>query len=111
MIQEKTIYLSYDLGLRGNYNSLYAWLDKYKARECGAGLAVLDYPKSGSNFLDLLDEELSREVPFNKEDRLYAIWREKDTNKLKGRFLRGSRKAEPWAGFSAAPSAVEDVEK
>ena len=110
-MQEKTIYLSFDLGLRGDYNGLYAWLDKYKARECGSGLAVLDYPKSDSNFLDLLSAELAQEVSFDKADRLYVIWREKDTNKLKGKFLRGTRKSEPWSGFASLSSVVEDVEK
>lgn len=111
MTQVKTIYLSFDLGLRGDYDGLYAWLDKYKAKECGAGLAVLDYPDSGIEFLETLEKELLHEVAFDKNDRLYVIWRENDGSKLKGRFLRGNRKTAPWAGFATVSSQVEDVEK
>jgi len=28
-------WLSFDLGLRGNYELLYAWLDAMEAKECG----------------------------------------------------------------------------
>ncbi len=43
---KKTFWITYDLGIRGDYNSLYKWLDKYKAKECGNGVAVFSYKLS-----------------------------------------------------------------
>lgn len=39
MKKDQTIWLSYDLGLKGDYPGLYAFLDAQEARECGEGLA------------------------------------------------------------------------
>lgn len=111
MTPVKRIYLSFDLGLRGDYDGLYAWLDKYKAKECGAGLALLDYPDTGTEFMETLEKELLHEVAFDNNDRLYVVWRENDGSKLKGKFLRGNRKSAPWVGFAPVPGVVEDVEK
>ena len=30
-----TVWISYDLGIRGDYEGLYAWLDSHRAKECG----------------------------------------------------------------------------
>ena len=30
-----TIWISYDLGVRGDYENLYSWLDTHGAKECG----------------------------------------------------------------------------
>ena len=34
-MQEQMIWLSYDLGVDGDYENLYAWLDHKEAKECG----------------------------------------------------------------------------
>ena len=31
----KTVYISFDLGLKGDYAAFYSWLDKHHAKECG----------------------------------------------------------------------------
>ena len=36
---EKHIVINFDLGLRGDYNSLYIWLDTKNAMECGKATA------------------------------------------------------------------------
>ena len=38
---KRIIWLFCDLDLRGDYKSLYAWLDEKEARECGDSLAAL----------------------------------------------------------------------
>jgi hypothetical protein len=45
---KKRFWLSYDLGIDGDYDGLYGWLDRIKAIECGDGLAsfALDVGKS-----------------------------------------------------------------
>ena len=39
----EAIWLSYDLGIRGDYESLYAWLDQHNAKECGDSLAFFKF--------------------------------------------------------------------
>lgn len=39
----KTIWISYDLGVGGDYEGLYAWLDNNEATECGDSLDVREY--------------------------------------------------------------------
>ena len=34
-MKTSTIWISYDLGVRGDYEGLYAWLDSHGAKECG----------------------------------------------------------------------------
>jgi hypothetical protein len=38
--ENKRYWLSFDLGLRGNYDSLYEWLDAHSASESGDSLAT-----------------------------------------------------------------------
>jgi hypothetical protein len=40
---QKTIWISFDLGVKGDYEQLYAWLDNHGAKECGPNLATLRY--------------------------------------------------------------------
>ncbi len=102
----KTIWLSYDLGVKGDYSSLYSWLDNHNAVECGDSLAVLKYEISDEETLpDILKNDLESNVTFGKSDRVYLIWKNKE-GMNKGRFIIGKRKASPWQGYGA--SEVED---
>ena len=56
---EKTIWISFDLGITGDHESLYAWLDDHEAKECGNNLAVLSYTFHG-DLLTTLKQELSK---------------------------------------------------
>ncbi len=105
---QKSIWLSYDLGVRGDYESLYQWLDQHSAVECGDSIAFLRYELNTNDFefLDRLKKELNENVKFKKFDRIYAIW--KDGNKIRGKFLLGNRKAAPWAGFAGKPSDFDE---
>ncbi len=93
---EKTVWLSYDLGIRGDYNGLYEWLDNQKAKECSDNIAVFKYDAENSLIEDM-KKDLSENVNIKKRDRIYLIW--KEDNKVKGRFLFGKRKASPWEGY------------
>lgn len=103
---KKTVWLSFDIALGGDYENLYAWLDEQGAKECGEGLATIEF-EFDHDFLQELMESLSRSVSFSKKDRIYAVWRESD--KMKGRFLVGKRKYAPWEGYGAKEQ-IEDVE-
>lgn len=60
------IWLSYDLGINGDYQSLYTWLDNYKAKECGDSMAIIrDYQYSG-DLVEHVLEDLKKSVDFKK---------------------------------------------
>lgn len=108
MSTKQIIWLSFDLGLRGDYEGLYAWLDQHKAEECGEGVAFLTYPHDGETLPETLKADLDGSVTFDKRSRLYVIWRNKK-QRMKGRFIVGSRRAAPWVGM-APGAAIEDDE-
>ena len=82
-------WLSFDLGLRGEYEDLYMWLDAMEARECGENVATFLSEKTGeqikTELSDILDERA----------RVYII-----TRKQGGRFILGKRKRAPWSGYA-----------
>jgi hypothetical protein len=100
--KRKLFWLSYDLGLKGDYNSLYTWLDTLKAKECGNSIATFWY-KYDSDYLEEIKKSLQDSLTISKNDRFYLIWRSVDgTNtSIKGEFLFGKRKPAPWEGYSA----------
>ncbi|PID48587.1 MAG: hypothetical protein CR991_10975 [Proteobacteria bacterium] len=106
---KKAIWLSYDLGVRGDYEGLYAWLDDHQAIECGDSVAFLNFNvKDTENIIEELKRDLQKSVNFNKRDRIYIIW--KIHKKIKGRFIFGKRKASPWEGYGSQESETEEVE-
>ena len=96
---KKIIWISYDLGVRGDYSGLYEWLDNHDAKECGDGVAVLQYEVNNSNLVEELKKDLSQKVKFEKRDRVYVVWQ--DEKKTKGRFVFGRRKSTPWQGYGS----------
>lgn len=101
----KTIWLSYDLGVKGDYQSFYAWLDNHKAIECGDSLAVIKYEvPEGATLPDKLKQDLDASITFSKTDRVYVIWKNDNDGNTKGRFIIGKRKASPWEGYGDSVS-------
>jgi hypothetical protein len=96
---KKAIWLSYDLGVRGDYEGLYAWLDAHGARECGTSLAVLSYDFSGG-LTESLKEDLKAAVELDRKSRIYVIWLHDERKTMQGRFIVGGRKAPPWSGYA-----------
>ena len=108
----KTIWISYDLGVRGDYENLYAWLDKYNASECGNNLAVFKYVFT-DNLVNSLQKELHDSIEITKNTRIYVVYKDVTSNKVKGRFLFGGRRKPPWTGFAGKGSEEidEDVDE
>ena len=105
---EKTIWISYDLGISGDYENLYAWLDNKNARDCGDSIAVFRHEvEKGNDVFKILKKELENRVSFNKKSRIYAIC--KNGDKVKGKFIIGSRKSAPWDGFGDHDEQEEDL--
>ena len=106
---KRSIWLSYDLGLQGDYASLYQWLDAHGAKECGDSMALVNVDYSDS-LKDRLKEELERSIEIDKKTRIYIVYRDEDTGKNKGVFLFGGRREAPWTGYSSSEAESVDEE-
>ncbi len=102
---KKFIWLSYDLGINGDYEGLYSWLDDRDAQECGDSVAYLPFSYDG-DLVESLKAELRSAVSMNKRTRIYAVY--KDDGRLKGRFMFGGRRRAPWEGYGAHEEQDED---
>ncbi|MGO9257700.1 MAG: hypothetical protein ACLQU1_15515 [Bryobacteraceae bacterium] len=101
------VWVSFDLGIRGDYEGLYAWLDSHKAIECGDSLACLWYEHPGDLVQDMT-RDLNASVNLDaKRSRIYVVRLVED--KMKGSFIFGRRRTAPWAGFAATGEQVEDT--
>jgi hypothetical protein len=106
----KTFWLSYDLGIRGDYDGLYSWLDNQEAKECGDSLAVFSR-ETDDDFLKVIERELITKVKFNSSDRIYIIWYDISEKKVKGRFIIGSRKRPPWRGYGWSTEEESNIDE
>ena len=95
-------WLSFDLGLQGNYDALYSWLDQHQAKECGDSIATFQSNKAR----DQLAKELKDLLGETKNARIYII-----NKKSGGKFVLGRRKLRaPWNGYAeVSVSGGEDV--
>jgi len=106
---KNTIWISYDLGVRGDYEGIYTWLDQYEAIECGNSLALLKYEWT-DDFIEALKQDIKESIEITKKTRIYVIWHDNETKKMKGRFIFGTRKSPSWSGYAVSETEIEDVE-
>jgi hypothetical protein len=92
-------WLSFDLGLQGDYEGLYGWLDKQNAKECGGGVATFVSRKTR----DQIVRELSGILDQKRKPRIYII-----TRSLGGKFLFGRRVVPPWLGYAQVSLESEE---
>jgi len=104
----KFFWISYDFGLKGDYESIYTWLDSHDAKECGDSFAYIKKYSFKSDFIEELKADLSTNVNLKKKDRIYIIYK-KDDGSISGLFLYGSRKRNPWEGFASGTGESEDT--
>lgn len=95
MKNKRRCWLVFDLGLRGNYERLYAWLDKMQAEECGDSVATFITEKTRAEIKKELSEILDENA------RAYFI-------DSKGGFIKGGRIKAPWAGYGKEQVEVEE---
>ena len=103
---KKHVWISYDLGVKGDYEGLYTFLDSYDAKECGDNVAGFQFTYR-ENLLDELTEEINSHIELTKKTRIYVIRRE--NGKVKGRFIIGKRRTPPWSGYSQKSEDEEDT--
>ena len=104
---KKFIWLSFDLGVRGDYEGIYEFLDSHGAKECGDSIGGFTYEFKNDLFSDLT-KDLKKAMTVDKRTRVYVIYLGND-GKLKGRFIVGSRKSPPWTGRAPTNGVEEDV--
>jgi hypothetical protein len=104
---KKFIWLSFDLGIRGDYEGIFAFLDAHGAKECGDSLGAFTYEFKNDLVADLT-KDLKKTITFDKRSRVYVIYAG-DDGKIKGRFLLGRRRSPPWAGRAPSQEVEEDV--
>ncbi len=109
--KKKLFWLSYDLGLKGDYNSLYTWLDTFNAKECGNSVASFWF-EYDTNYLEELKSSLEDAIEIGKNDRFYIIWRSVKDGKasIRGKFIFGKRKPAPWEGYAEGFEDTTDEE-
>ncbi|MDR1553115.1 MAG: hypothetical protein LBS69_06605 [Prevotellaceae bacterium] len=102
-----SIWLSYDLGIRGDYSGLYQWLDNLDAVECGNNVAFFKMNIDNEDLIEKLKSEISKNVEVKNGERFYVIYKKAD-GKYAGKYIFGNRKANPWEGYKQKPTN-EDV--
>ena len=106
---KKFVVLSFDLGIDGDYENMYAWLDDHDAKECGENVAWFrfeDSDKEGS-FEQSLKSSLEETIEFSDRSRVYILHR--SDGKIRGKFIVGRRKKRaPWTGFGRRGESDED---
>jgi len=104
----KLVWLVFDLGVKGDYEGLYAWLDAQGARECGDSAACFTYSYR-DDLVTELRTQLEAAMTVDKKSRLYVVHSDPETSRPKGSFLFGKRKSAPWAGYS--PAAIQEDDR
>jgi hypothetical protein len=108
MSKTKTVWITYDLGIQGDYKGLYTWLDDLEAKECGDSVAVITITPSG-DLVSYITKEIKKKVKFKPTDRVYIIYHDDSTERNKGKFIVGGRKRAPWEGYGQTKAnLVED---
>jgi hypothetical protein len=77
---KKAIWISYDLGVRGDYESMYTWLDQHDAKECGDSMAFVSYEYK-NDLLKELKASLNEAISLSKKTRIYIIHPNPSTKK------------------------------
>jgi hypothetical protein len=101
------VWLSFDLGVKGDYEGMYAWLDGNDASECGDSLACFLYEHPSEDLLQDMREDLTKSVELDaKRNRIYVI--RNVGGKMKGTFIFGRRRNAPWTGVAATGTQEDD---
>ncbi|MGH9432555.1 MAG: hypothetical protein ACRD3T_13520 [Terriglobia bacterium] len=101
------VWVSFDLGVKGDYEGMYAWLDSHDAKECGDSVACFSYEHPSIDLLQDMKEDLNKNVELDtKKSRIYVV--SNVDGKPKGKFIFGRRRNAPWVGVAATGEQGED---
>ncbi|MBI4645118.1 MAG: hypothetical protein HY738_00635 [Bacteroidia bacterium] len=100
------LWISFDLGVNGNYEAMYRWLDNHGALECGDNFAFIPKYKYQGIVLDYLRRDIERNIRLRKGvDRIYMF----SSSPLKASFVVGNRKRAPWTGYGVSGISGLDI--
>ena len=102
------VWLSFDLGVQGDYEGLYEFLDRHKAKECGDSLACFSY-ETEDKLPDALTSDIRAAISVTAKTRIYIIWMV--GVKVKGRFIIGQRRNPPWTGYASSDEQETDSDE
>jgi len=106
--KKKAFWISYDLGLKGDYPGMYKFLDTLEAKECGDSLAFFNkFLGDNGSYTQVIKDELEKYVTLSSTDRIYLIHLD-DENRIKGHFINGGRKRAPWDGYADGISDTDE---
>ena len=101
------IWISYDLGVSGDYEGIYEWLDDHNAIECGSSFAFIkQYDHDGEDLMEALKRDIQAAVQIGKRARVYVVRR--IDGRGRGNFLFGGQKGAPWNGYSQKSETADD---
>jgi hypothetical protein len=100
------VWLSFDLGIRGDFEGMYQFLGEHDAKECGDSMGAFwfEYKKDA---LAELKKKLEEAVSLDKRSRIYVIHHKGD--KYVGKFIVGKRRSPPWSSYIPSPDQGEDI--
>lgn len=119
---KKVIYLSYDLGVNGDYPSLYQWLAGRKAKECGDSFCrfVYEFKTITTNetnddtkqALMEIQRDIKETVNIKPGTRIYVCsdFFYNDKVKLTGAFIIGKRKQNPWQEYENEGDGLDSID-
>lgn len=68
------VWVSFDLGVKGDYQGMYTWLDNQSAKECGDSLACFWFEHASDDLLEDLKRDIESNVDLDeKKNRVYVI--------------------------------------
>lgn len=105
---KKRFWISFDLGIAGDFEGIYEWLDAHEAVECGENCASIVFETKADPFKEIA-AALKKAVQFRKKDRVYLIGRKPD-GKQYGAFIIGRRRRSPWSGYAVTLESSDDTE-
>lgn len=101
------VWLSFDLGVSGDYESMYAWLDEREAKDCGSSVACFWFEHHG-DVAKTIKAEIEDRVSLNKRSRIYIVYQEE--SRMRGSFIIGGRKSAPWDGYGIQEECYDEQE-
>jgi len=108
-MKKKRIWLSYDLGINGDYQGLYEWLDSYNAVDCGSYTASFEFEYASDVEKEVITQ-LKEICKLDNRDRIYLCYFDENRSGVVGNFIYGKRQKAPWFGYSQGVSNNPDLD-
>jgi hypothetical protein len=109
---ERSIWISFDLGIDGDYDGFYEWLDRHGAIECGDSTAFIEnfpFEQVDGQIDEAVTISIKSSIKLTPKTRIHLIYKDRTGSFTRGKFIIGGRKRNPWAGYAPAPDLPEEI--